>query len=144
MMTTNDNPKQPKPIVVHMSKSAPPTSTLPSGHSYSFYGVRWIGSRQVWKGLSMRLSSKWSTLQKVQRWIELTAMKGREGNQTPLKTKKNVVVFLFILSKPERGFVKVWELVIKDFLPLQKTSSSRWAPHVHLWWGARTVQDDER
>ena len=35
-------------------------------------------------------------------------MKGREGNQTPLiKTKKNVVVFLFILSKPERGFVKV-------------------------------------
>ena len=29
MMTTNENPKQPKPIVVHMSKSAPPTSTLP-------------------------------------------------------------------------------------------------------------------
>ena len=25
----------PCPIVVHMSKSAPPTSTLPSGHSYS-------------------------------------------------------------------------------------------------------------
>ena len=37
-------------------------------------------------------------LQKAQRRLGLTAMNGREGNQTPLKIKKNIAIFYYLIT----------------------------------------------